>query len=169
MRFILAVAGWGIFGGLAWAEVPLANLEQFRKEVEPVLKRACVECHGPKKQKAKFRVDTLDPDLLKGKDVSWWLEVFDVIGNGEMPPEDAKVQLADVEKAQIVNWLSGEIQLASKVRRSEQGHTSFRRMTRYEYKYTMQDLLGLPHDFSRDLPRRPPQRMASRTALNYYK
>ena len=152
MRFILAVAGWGIFGGLAWAEVPQANLEQFRKEVEPVLKRVCVECHGPKKQKAKFRVDTLDPDLLKGKDVSWWLEVFDVIGNGEMPPEDAKVQLADVEKAQIVNWLSGEIQLASKVRRSEQGHTSFRRMTRYEYKYTMQDLLGLPHDFSRDLP-----------------
>ena len=152
MRFILIVAGWGIFGGLAWAEVPQANLEQFRKEVEPVLKRACVECHGPNKQKAKFRVDTLDPDLLKGKDVSWWLEVFDVTSNGEMPPEDAKVQLADVEKAQIVNWLSGEIQLASKMRRSEQGHTSFRRMTRYEYKYTMQDLLGLPHDFSRDLP-----------------
>ena len=25
-------------------------------------------------------------------------------------------------------------------------------MTRYEYKYVMQDLLGLPHDFSRDLP-----------------
>ena len=59
MRFILVAAVWGIFGGLAWAEVPQANLEQFRKEVEPVLKRVCVECHGPKKQKAKFRVDTL--------------------------------------------------------------------------------------------------------------
>ena len=55
MRFILAVAGGGIFGGLAWAEVPQANLEQFRKEVEPVLKWVCVECHGPKKQKGKFR------------------------------------------------------------------------------------------------------------------
>ena len=152
MRFIFLVVTWGFLSALARAEAPKANLGAFRKEIEPVLKRACVECHGPKKQKAKFRVDTLDPDLLKGKDVSWWLEVFDVIGNGEMPPEDAKVQLADVEKAQIVNWLSGEIQLASKVRRSEQGHTSFRRMTRYEYKYTMQDLLGLPHDFSRDLP-----------------
>ena len=42
--------------------------------------------------------------------------------------------------------------MASQLRRSEQGHTSFRRMTRYEYKYAMQDLLGLPHDFSRDLP-----------------
>lgn len=133
-------------------DVPKAKLAEFRAKVDPVLKRVCVECHGPKKQKGKFRVDTLDPDLLKGKDVSWWLEVFDVIGNGEMPPEDAKVQLADKEKAQIIDWLSGEIQLASQVRRSEQGHTSFRRMTRYEYKYAMQDLLGLPHDFSRDLP-----------------
>ena len=56
----------GITAGGLCAEVPQANLEQFRKEVEPVLKSACVECHGPKKQKAKIRVDTLDPDLLKG-------------------------------------------------------------------------------------------------------
>ena len=26
MRLILIVAGWGIFGGLAWAELPLSNL-----------------------------------------------------------------------------------------------------------------------------------------------
>ena len=145
---ILAVIGLS----LIHAESPKANLTKFLEEVKPILSRTCVQCHGPKKQKAKFRVDTLNPDLLKGKDVSWWLEVFDVIGNGEMPPEDAKVQLTDVEKTRIINWLSGEIQLASQVRRSEQGHTSFRRMTRYEYNDVMQDLLGLPHDFSRDLP-----------------
>ncbi len=46
--------------------------------------------------------------------------MFDVIGNGEMPPEDSKVQLADVENAQIVNWLSGEIQLVSQIHRSKQ-------------------------------------------------
>ena len=128
------------------------DLEAFQSEVKPVFDRVCVECHGPEKQKGKFRVDTLDPDFLNGEDVSWWLEVFEVISSGEMPPEDADVALLDREKAQIVDWLSGEIQLASQVRRSEQGHTSFRRMTRYEYKYALQDLLGIPHDFSRDLP-----------------
>ena len=133
-------------------DVPKAGLAKFREKVDPVFKRVCVGCHGPKKQKGKFRVDTLDPNLLKGKDVSWWLEVFDVISNGEMPPEDAEAQLTDSEKVQVVDWLSREIQVASQVRRSEQGHTSFRRMTRYEYKYAIQDLLGLPHDFSRDLP-----------------
>jgi len=133
-------------------DVPKAKLAAFRTRVEPVLKRVCVVCHGPEKQKGKLRIDTLDPDLQKGKDVSWWLEVFDVISNSEMPPEDAESQLTDSEKVQVVDWLSGEIQVASQVRRSEQGHTSFRRMTRYEYKYALQDLLGLPHDFSRDLP-----------------
>ncbi|MDB4681022.1 DUF1592 domain-containing protein [bacterium] len=133
-------------------DVPKAKLAAFQTRVEPVLKRVCFGCHGPEKQKGKLRIDALDPDLLKGKDVSWWLEVFDVISNGEMPPEDSKVQLTDAEKARIVDWLSGEILVASQVRRSEQGHTSFRRMTRYEYKYALQDLLDLPHDFSRDLP-----------------
>ena len=133
-------------------DVPKAKLAAFRTRVEPVLKRVCVGCHGPEKQKGKLRIDALDPDLLKGKDVNWWLEVFDVISNGEMPPEDTEVQLADAEKGRIVDWLSGEIQMASQVRRSEQGHTSFRRMTRYEYKYALQDLLGVPYDFSRDLP-----------------
>ena len=162
MRFVLGLIGFILvvvvktFGqGNASApkhDLPQAALTEFRATVEPVLKRLCVGCHGPEKQKGKFRIDTLDPNLLKGRDVDWWLEVFDVLSNGEMPPEDAEAQLTDEEKASIVNWLSGEIQVASQLRRSEQGHTSFRRMTRYEYKYAMQDLLGLPHDFSRDLP-----------------
>ena len=152
-RYFSIIATALAVANLATAEeAPEARVATFHTEVEPVLKRVCVGCHGPDKQKGEFRVDTLDPDMLKGKDTSWWLEVFDVISNGEMPPEDADVPLPDVEKAQIVDWLSGEIQVASQVRRSSQGHTSFRRMTRYEYKYALQDLLGVPHDFSRDLP-----------------
>ncbi|GIT06198.1 MAG: hypothetical protein CM1200mP29_16090 [Verrucomicrobiota bacterium] len=126
---VCAPRRWLGFGLAKPGELPQPRLAKFRAEVEPVLKRVCVGCHGPEKQKGKFRVDTLNPDLLSGKDVKWWLEVFDVIGNGEMPPEDADARLADSEKAQIVGWLSGEIQVASEVRRSEQGHTSFRRLT----------------------------------------
>ena len=152
MRLIFLVVTWGLLGGLAWAEAPKANLGAFRKEIEPVLKAACTGCHGPKKQKAKFRLDKLDPDLLKGKDVSWWLEVQGVLTNGEMPPPDSDVKLADADRVKVIDWLAVEIRAASEARRAEGGHSTFRRMTRYEYKYVMQDLLGLPHDFSRDLP-----------------
>lgn len=131
-----------------------ADLGAFRKEIEPILAHSCVGCHGPEQQKAKFRVDTLDPDLVHGEDADWWLEVMDVLSNGEMPPKSGP-ELGRDDRSRVIDWLSSEIRVASQVRRSEQGHSSFRRMTRYEYNYALQDLLGLPLDFAKDLPPDP--------------
>ena len=133
---------------------PQANLNAFRSEIEPALKLACYECHESETAEGEFRVDTLDPDLLRGEDVNWWLKVMDVLSNGEMPPEDGP-ELTDDDRSRIIAWLSTEIQIASQVRRAEQGHSSFRRMTRYEYNYALQDLLGLDLDFAKDLPPDP--------------
>ena len=131
-----------------------ANLEAFHNEIKPILRNSCIECHGPDKQKAKFRVDTLDPDLINGNDADWWLEIMDVVSNDEMPPDDAPEMPAE-DRKKTITWLSSEIQRASQARRTEQGHSSFRRMTRYEYNYALQDLLGLPFDFASDLPPDP--------------
>ena len=136
-------------------QTPKANLAAFRKDIEPVLKKNCVRCHGAKTTEGNIRIDTLDPDLLHGEDVNWWIEIMAVISNGEMPPADAE-ELADKDRQRLVEWLSSEIQLASIVRRVEQGHSSFRRMTRYEYNYALQDLLGLPYNFAKDLPPEAP-------------
>ena len=82
-------------------EAPKARLAAFRKDVEPVLKKACVECHGPETQEGNIRLDTLDPDLLHGDDVNWWLEVVAVLSNGEMPPADA-TELADKDRSNMI-------------------------------------------------------------------
>ncbi len=37
-------------------------------------------------------------------------------------------------------------------RRASQPHSSFRRLTRYETNYALQDLFGVPYDFASDLP-----------------
>ena len=132
-------------------KMPEPALGRFRDEIEPILKAHCVQCHGPEKSKAHLRIDTLDPNLLKGADVEWWLEVLTVLGNSEMPPPD-KSELPDEDRASAIDWLSSEIRMASIMRRATGGHSSFRRMTRYEYNYALQDLLGLPWNFARDLP-----------------
>ena len=134
---------------------PHPQIAEYRARIAPILRMSCVKCHGPEEQEGDFRVDTLDPDLLEGADVDWWLEVYDVLSNGEMPPEDNN-RLADEKRGRIISWLSQEIQTASQVRRAERGHTSFRRLTRYEYNYAIQDLLGLPYDFAKDLPPETP-------------
>ena len=131
--------------------VPKTDVAGFHKDIAPIFANACVQCHGPETQEGNIRIDTLDPDLIRGDDVSWWLEVLAVLGNGEMPPAD-EATLSDGDRGRIIQWLASEIQIASKVRRAERGHSSFRRMTRYEYNYALQDLLGLPFDFGQDLP-----------------
>ena len=52
----------------------------------------------------------------------------------------------------IVDWLSEEMSKASLVRRNRSEHSSFRRMTKYEYNYALQDLLGLPYPIANSLP-----------------
>lgn len=130
------------------------DLVSFQKDIAPILARNCVRCHGPDKQKAGVRMDTLDPDLLHGEDVDWWLEVLTVLSNGAMPPE-GEGELSGDDRGRVIEWLATEIQVASSARRAGKQHSSFRRMTRYEYDYALQDLLGLPIGFADGLPPDP--------------
>ncbi len=132
-------------------EMPKPKLAEFRAEIKPILDKACVQCHGADVEEGNIRIDQLDPNLVLGDDVDWWLEVVAVLTNGEMPPAD-EVKLADSERAKVIDWISSEIQVASAIRRDQESHSSFRRMTRYEFRYAMQDLLGSPVDFGKDLP-----------------
>ena len=133
------------------SSTPKADLETFKKIIQPILTKSCIDCHGPDSEEGNVRIDKLNPDLINGQDVSRWLEVFAVISNGEMPPPD-EMEMPDEDRSKTVEWLSKEIQIASNVRRSEGNHSSFRRMTRYEFDYALRDLLGLPWNFAKDLP-----------------
>lgn len=128
------------------------DLEAFRNQITPILANSCVQCHGPDKQKGKLRLDTLDPDMIGGADTEPWLAVMDVLTHNEMPPPDADLELAQADRGKVVEWISSQVLAASNAQRGTSTHSSFRRMTRYEFSYALQDLLGLPHDFSKDLP-----------------
>jgi hypothetical protein len=133
--------------------IPVPNLDHFNKSIAPVLARKCVACHGPDSTMANLRVDRLNPDLLAGPDVDRWRAIYKVLSNSEMPPEDeAQYRLEDADRRNIVDWLSEEISKASIVRRNRSEHSSFRRMTKYEYNYALQDLLGLPYPIANSLP-----------------
>lgn len=133
--------------------IPTANVDHFRKSIGPVLAQKCVACHGPDSTMANLRVDRLNPDLLAGPDVDRWRGIYKVLSNSEMPPEDeAEYRLADADRRNIVDWLSEEMRKASLVRRNRSEHSSFRRMTKYEYNYALQDLLGLTYPIANNLP-----------------
>ncbi len=133
--------------------IPRANLAPFQASIGPILKKNCVACHGPRKSAGRLRVDKLNPDLLTGPDVERWREIYNVIGNSEMPPADKPdYALADADRGRIVNWLGAELRKAYILRRNSEERSSFRRLTRYEYNYALQDLLGLHYDLASRLP-----------------
>jgi len=130
---------------------PGRDLQRYQKSIKPILKQVCFDCHSGDNVEGNFRADQLDPDLVDGEDIAWWLEVYSVLSKGEMPPPESS-KLTDAQRTRIVDWLSTEIQAAEKLRKASGNHSSFRRLTRYEYNYALQDLLGMPWTFARDLP-----------------
>ena len=123
----------------------------FQEEVKPLLQSHCFRCHGQKKQKGDLRLDTLDPNIVEGASAERWHDALNNINLGEMPPED-EPQLSPSERRKLVDWLTGELQKAAKVRQGIGGQLVMRRLNRTEYQYTMTDLLGLEMDYSGVFP-----------------
>lgn len=150
-RFLKAVAGDKAEEGNA--ALPESNLAAFEQSVQPLLTRSCLGCHGPKKSEGRLRVDQLNADLLKGPDLERWREVYNVLVKAEMPPDDSREQkLSEDARGNIVQWLGEEMHKAAVLRRGTSEQSSFRRLTRYEYDYALQDLLGLNVSLVHKLP-----------------
>ena len=47
---------------------PKPKLAQFRSEIEPILKKSCLGCHGAKKQEGEFRIDLKEEAFRGGED-----------------------------------------------------------------------------------------------------
>lgn len=130
---------------------PARDLQHYEKAIKPILKQTCFDCHSGDDVEGNFRADQLDPNLVDGEDIAWWLEVYAVLSKDEMPPPESS-ELTGVQRTLIVEWLATEIQAAEKLRNASGNHSPFRRMTGYEYNYALQDLFGVPWTFASDLP-----------------
>ena len=128
-----------------------AQQEVFERELKPIIAKYCFRCHGADLQEGDLRIDQLNPDLTNGKDADFWHEVLNQLNEGEMPPE-GETQLSRNELARVTTWLEEELKKAAARRNSTGGRQVMRRMSRYEYQYTLEDLLGIALDYSDRVP-----------------
>ena len=117
----------------------LHALPDYQRDIKPLINKYCVSCHGPDKQKADLRMDTLDPDMIKGKDADMWHEALDLINISDMPPAKSKDQPTRAERQLMVDWLTANIRKAMESKRSTGGRNVMRRLTAYEYNNTLKD------------------------------
>lgn len=62
---VLIVAGLVGFGT---GEARTENKVDFVRDIQPILQKSCIECHGPEKAKGKLRLDTKEAAFKGGKD-----------------------------------------------------------------------------------------------------
>ena len=126
---------------MAWALCfvllsPCTKASDFRDSVQPILKAHCYACHSENADGDIVRLDRLDPDLVNGKDAGFWHEALNQINESRMPPAGEK-QLSKQELHILTDWLESNLEKASQHRLNTSGRQTMRRMTRYEFQYTL--------------------------------
>jgi hypothetical protein len=120
---------------LMGSEVFAASLDE--KAVE-LLESYCFDCHDTASQKGNLNME----ELLK-KDSFDGALMFENLLTGKMPPAD-KDQPQAKEKRELLEWLAG--------RQGKNVGKSFRRISRNEFVYSLNDLLGTDLDLTGDIP-----------------
>ncbi len=136
--------------------LPLATFAEEAPEVrldarhQQLFKDNCVSCHGPDKQKGKFRIDQLSLKVDTVEIAERWQKVLNQINSGEMPPEDEK-QPSAAAKTELLDDLSHMMVAARKNLGDQNGVITMRRLNRREYRNSLRELLGVEINVS-ELP-----------------
>jgi len=123
-------------------------LREFNAVVTPFFEANCTSCHGEKKHKGDLRVDTLARDFLNAAVAGHWMDIMDRINSGDMPPKkQPRPKPEDIAK--VAELITAQLNEAEASHQAAEGDTvSYHRLSREEYRYTIQDLLGVTYDAS---------------------
>ena len=120
-----------------------------------VLESRCLGCHDSDTRKGGIDLEQLlaAPDPLAEKIAALWEKVDQAVGEGEMPPKKKK-PLTTAQKAQIAGWFEETYVL--KDGKEHIGESRLRRLSRYEFINTLEELLRVslkqPYVYSPEFP-----------------
>jgi len=144
-RFLHVIASLFILAGVLLASEPAY------RDVKPILKAKCSKCHGAETQEGDVRFDELATDFSNRAAAHTWREARNAINAAKMPPED-ETPLTTEERETVLVWINNSLREEIERQKDTGGRVVLRRLNRSEYQNTMQDLLGIEMDYTRDLP-----------------
>lgn len=95
-----------------------AQKSDYAQVIQPLFDAHCVSCHGPKKEKGKLRLDSLEATLKGGKNPTFTLgrpnssmllaRVFLERGAGDVMPPKAERPLTEKQKEALYTFIEGQ-------------------------------------------------------------
>jgi hypothetical protein len=153
-RFIsIAIAlGIGILQVRCFAAEPQPEQPSFDR-VQIFLTKYCADCHSGAKPEGHLNVQKdLESAWTRIEHREKWIEVYRVLVNEQMPPDDS-IKPTLSETSEVIDWITTQA-IASKLNQRSQS-TPLRRLTRDQYQRTIRSLLGIELDVS-GFPLDPP-------------
>jgi hypothetical protein len=122
----------------------------FTKNIRPLLKSYCFQCHNTTKRKAGLDLEKIDTDSEALDVEGLWDQVGERLRGKEMPPAKSK-QPTDDERHQLLAWVKhvaeSQVNCAKLTKEQREkalaGATMSRRLNRIEYNNTLRDLFGV--------------------------
>ena len=126
--------------------------DKIARRAVQLIQQRCVKCHSDTVANAGVIFAYLDNELDVWKHRAKYTKALDMLRRGIMPPEDAP-PLRDADRELVVGWIERTLENVDvdQIPR-DPGSTPPRRLTRWEYTYTVQDLFGIDADPGHFLP-----------------
>lgn len=126
---------------------PLCARAEFRADIEDFLSNHCYDCHGLGEAEGGLDLEKLGANLNDPASFGKWVDVFDRVSAGEMPPAKRKRPKGE-EQAGFLKQLRPALDEAHAKKKG----TVLRRLNRREYENTLNDLFGTNLRLAERLP-----------------
>jgi len=119
-------------------------VETFQRDIQPVLKKYCYDCHGDGIDKGGVTLDAFK-DAAALRDHPLWLRVLKNVRSGIMPPAEENHPLPPADAEKISAWIKRQA-FGLDPTKPDPGRITVRRLNRTEYRNTIRDLVGVDFD-----------------------
>lgn len=142
------VAIWARTGqAIDWSAQEL----EYREQVQPLLESYCLDCHVGSEAAGGLALDHFASAKSLVKERATTHKIMTRVRIGDMPPADAEA-IPDADKERLAKWLDRLINDVDCGGQPNPGSVTLRRLTRYEYRYTIRDLLWVDYEEADDFP-----------------
>ena len=134
---------------------PSHAADRYQDVVQPFTAKYCVECHNPKKARGELDLTKYSTEKSVTSHFRRWQNITAFIRDGEMPPEDSKLQPTIAERNLVIGAV--EAMLIAEARRNagDPGVVLPRRLSNTEYDLSVSHLSGVDIHATTEFPADP--------------
>ena len=123
----------------------------FERDIRPLLQQYCLKCHSTNLQEGELDLERFVKFDDVRRDPQSWQKVREMLGNGEMPPEESQ-QPSENQIQLLRSWVGSYLEVEARSLAGDPGRVVLRRLTNAEYTYTVHDLTGINLNPAREFP-----------------